>query len=367
MYIVTALGLTGLSHHTETSGMEVSAGVWYNKALLKVNQILRDPLLAKEDLTLLVVLLLGLYETNTCRTPRSMTSWLRHIKGATALLDIRGEEQLDSDFGRTLFVQTRTQIIAGCVQTRSPIPDVVIQLSQKCRERGTNPLENVVSLSFQFCNLRSKIPFHPRQDQSEQRTRAIITQYSRIAKEIEDWQCGLPSGFVPTKVASEPSLSVLSEYYDVYDDIWTAGVVNSCSASSILINESLIVQLAFLRDNYARDCNEILELDGRISKARNTIIDLIDDICASVPYLLQSNLAVAGVGLLWSLYVSAQISPRAAPVHATTRSWITGRLEKIGAELGVRQATTLAGFLHQKIEVTELLKDGHEYGERFED
>jgi hypothetical protein len=62
LYIVTALGLAGLSHHTETYGMEVAAGVWYNKALHKVNQILRDRTLAKDDLTLVVVLLLGLYE-----------------------------------------------------------------------------------------------------------------------------------------------------------------------------------------------------------------------------------------------------------------------------------------------------------------
>jgi hypothetical protein len=65
LYIVTALGLAGLSHHTETYGMEVAAGVWYNKALHKVNQILRDRTLAKEDMTLLVVLLLGLYEVST--------------------------------------------------------------------------------------------------------------------------------------------------------------------------------------------------------------------------------------------------------------------------------------------------------------
>ena len=42
--------------------MEVAAGAWYNKALRKVNHILQDRDLAKEDQTLLVVLLLGLYE-----------------------------------------------------------------------------------------------------------------------------------------------------------------------------------------------------------------------------------------------------------------------------------------------------------------
>lgn len=64
MCIVTALGLAGLSHHTETSGMEVSARAWYNKALHKVNCSLRDRELAKLDETILVVLLLGLYEVN---------------------------------------------------------------------------------------------------------------------------------------------------------------------------------------------------------------------------------------------------------------------------------------------------------------
>jgi hypothetical protein len=287
-----------------------------------------------------------------------MNSWIRHIRGATALLDLRGEKQLDTEFGRTLFVQTRTHIIAGCVQTRTPIPNIVVRLSQKCRASKTNPLEEVIPLSFLFCNLRSTIPFHPVENQSEARTRAIIAKYSSVSEALFEWHCSLPSGFLPTKMPSEKSdPAVLSEFYDVWDDVWTAGVVNNCSTNHILVNESLLVQLAYLRDNYACNLNELVELEDRISKARNTIIYLIDTVCASVPYLLQSNLAVCGVGLLWALYVSAQISPRAAPVDKATRSWITGRLEKIGVDLGVRQATTLAGFLHKKIEVTQLLND----------
>lgn len=64
--IVTALGLAGLSHHTESSGMDIAASVWYEKALHKINNSLRDQEQAKLDQTLLVVLLLGLYEV--CRT-----------------------------------------------------------------------------------------------------------------------------------------------------------------------------------------------------------------------------------------------------------------------------------------------------------
>jgi hypothetical protein len=58
----TALGLAGFSHHTETSGMEVTARAWYDKALRMINSSLRDLEVVKLDQTLLVVLLLGLYE-----------------------------------------------------------------------------------------------------------------------------------------------------------------------------------------------------------------------------------------------------------------------------------------------------------------
>ncbi|KAF2677626.1 hypothetical protein K458DRAFT_491691 [Lentithecium fluviatile CBS 122367] len=359
LYVITALGLAGLSHHTETYGMETAAEVWYNKALHEVHRNLRDLALAKEDLTLLVVLLLGLYETNTCRTPRSMKSWLRHTRGATVLLELRGETQLDTEFGRTLFAHSRAQIIAGCIQTRTPLPEIVIHLSQKCRDSNTNPLEDIVPLSFHFCYLRSKFPFIPVNDQSEPRTRAIIAQYSAVSHQMRDWHCSLPSGFAPAKIFSvKSSSSVLSEYYHVYDDAWTAGAVNNSSASYILVNEALIVQLSFLRDHYAHDPTEFVQLNDKISKARDIIIYQIEAVCASVPDLLQSNMAVAGVGLLWALYVSAQISPRTASVQDTTRRWITGRLEKIGAELGVCQATTLAGLLREEVEVTQLLDDG---------
>jgi len=60
--IVTALGLASVSHHTETSGMEVAARAWYDKALHKINRSLRDADLVKLDETILVVLLMGLYE-----------------------------------------------------------------------------------------------------------------------------------------------------------------------------------------------------------------------------------------------------------------------------------------------------------------
>jgi hypothetical protein len=288
----------------------------------------------------------------------SMKSWLNHIKGATALLALRGEEQLESEFGRSLFSQARTNIISGCYQTRTPIPDIIVQLSEKCRDKGADPADDLSLIVFQFCNLRAEIPFHPPMTQSESTTRTTIARCISIAEALTDWYGSLPPAFLPSPVsASTVSSYVLLEYYDVYEDVWTAGIVNYYRANSILVHEALINQLNFLRLRFPLGLNESLGLEDQVSQSRSTILFLIDAVCASVPSLIQSNFAAAGVSLLWPLYVSAQISPRSAPVQATTRSWIIGRLEKIGVHMGVRQATMLARLLNKEIEVTELLKD----------
>lgn len=286
-----------------------------------------------------------------------MKSWLKHIKGATALLGLRGQEQLESEFGRTLFTQARTQIIAGCYQTRSPIPEIVVQLSKICHDMTADPLEGLNLVAFQLCNVKAATSFHPPPTQSEATTRVIIARCTSIAQALADWHAGLSHSFQPSTVSSSNACAdILSSHYDVYEDIWTASIANNYRANSILVHESLINQLAFLRD-LSFDLSEILSLGSQISRSRTTILSLIDAICASVPSLLRSNFAAAGVALLWPLYLSGQISPRTAPLHAATREWIIGRLEKIGEEMGVRQATMLAGLLRKRIEVTELLVD----------
>ena len=41
-----------------------------------------------------------------------MSSWLEHIHGSAALLDLRGREQFESEQGIRLFVHMRAQIVS---------------------------------------------------------------------------------------------------------------------------------------------------------------------------------------------------------------------------------------------------------------
>lgn len=61
-HIISALGLASISIALKQPGAMLKAHAQYAKALNSINGALRDPKLAKEDQTLLVVMLLGLYE-----------------------------------------------------------------------------------------------------------------------------------------------------------------------------------------------------------------------------------------------------------------------------------------------------------------
>jgi hypothetical protein len=286
---------------------------------------------------------------------------LTHIKGATALLDLRGEDQLDSELGCSLFIQARTQIIAGCYQTRTPVPDIVVKLSlsQRSSNRILDLVRDIIPSVSHMCNTRAEIPFTPPPSQSEFTTRATIAHYTSVAQTYANWYTSLSTGFLPiTLSASSADPDVLSGYYHVYEDIWMTGLANNYRANSIIVHEALISQLCFLQSHYAHDVNEILELEDQIAHSRSRVLSLVDAVCASVPALLQTKSAAAGVGLLWVLYLSGQISPWIVPIPDSTRTWIIRRLEKIGTEMGVRQATTLAFLLREKLEVPEIFIDG---------
>lgn len=66
--ILTALGLACLSNTLKRPEVMMKANAKYAEALTFINSALRDPVEAKNDHTLLVVLLLGMYEEVSLKT-----------------------------------------------------------------------------------------------------------------------------------------------------------------------------------------------------------------------------------------------------------------------------------------------------------
>ncbi len=126
---ITSLGMAGIANCKRDMRLMINANFKYTSALHTINAALRDPEEAKTDQTLGAVMLLGLFEvcrfisniafliandqTNTCSTPRSMSAWTRHIRGASSLVQLRGKQQLQHRAGHELFIQLRTQVVSS--------------------------------------------------------------------------------------------------------------------------------------------------------------------------------------------------------------------------------------------------------------
>ncbi|MCJ1377863.1 hypothetical protein MMC17_000959 [Xylographa soralifera] len=356
---VISLGMVGLSNTKHASEIMIPAKERYSLALQATNSALRNEENAKADQVLITVMLLGLYETNTCTSPRSMQSWTQHISGAVQLLRLRGKEQLQTRTGHQLFRQLRGQVVINCMQRRARIPDDIAEwtLAAMAFENPGEIIES--SLSFiviKFCNLRASMDsIRDYRDSAR-----VVSAAFDIDAELADWATRCPVQYVyNTVIIQSRSESVFSDYYHTYDNIWTAWTWNSYRSIRILLNELLLEQLAHLSQypfDYPEPYDEYSSLpyEAQILCCKSLLVQLTQDICASVPFYLGYHNQQDGLGsvqvppaaaggnlLLWPLYTAACTNF----VSDMMRSWVIGRLEKIADVMGIRQATALAHLL----------------------
>lgn len=51
----------------------------------------------------------------TANSPQSIKTWMNHINGTIALLNFRGEELLECEFGIAIFTQARIQAVSAAI------------------------------------------------------------------------------------------------------------------------------------------------------------------------------------------------------------------------------------------------------------
>ncbi|KAK0122056.1 hypothetical protein ONS95_010320 [Cadophora gregata] len=182
---VSALGLVGLAHFWGAPSILAFASAKYNSALLTISSQLRTIEGARSDQTMAAIMLLGLYETNTCNNRQSMDTWTRHITGALALLQVRGKELLSTPVGYNLFVYLRTQLITNCLLRHAKVPAIISEWSQDldfetAEQAAATTLSN---LTIRYCNLRASM--HSFRDYSD--PDRIVSTACALDAEYEMW------------------------------------------------------------------------------------------------------------------------------------------------------------------------------------
>lgn len=129
-----AVGFASFSHVSNAPDLMTNARHHYVKSLRLTNAALTSPEKAKEDTTLIAVMVLSIFELVTGCTERSLEAWAKHIEGACALLKIRGQEQLRKASGRRMFLQVVTGLMNICIQCGKPLPDFIIEWAWEAKK-----------------------------------------------------------------------------------------------------------------------------------------------------------------------------------------------------------------------------------------
>lgn len=364
----------------------------YTKALSTTFAALRDPDVAKEDATLAAVLLLGLFENITAKT-MGMLAWGSHIEGAIQLTKARGRKQLRTKVGLNMFIAVRTQmvcpllfpspvspndgligraranllideqIIHSLSTSKAPGMDVSWWIEDAVRDRHASECQR---LCIKVGELRAEanrlLTTVPRTSHNMEIVIDMIRRCQAQDQACASWCKNLPDYFQCKTATWEDNVPngdyTKAEVYpgrvDVYNDLWVATIWNMLRCARIILN-SIIVRCA------AWVCAPVdYRTTPEYANAARTSVDIVTDVISSVPYQLgwfckrkdlleranlstfacgedDSSKGLSGYFMTWPL----------AFIHSldyltdSQRSWVRGRLQYIGTQLGVRYALLL--------------------------
>lgn len=265
-----------------------------------------------------------------------------------------------------------------CIVRRVAPPPEILDWTMRAMQYESIDQAASSAISFsvaRFSELRSNLA----DPQYTYYLHSIVNDALEIDQQFHEWTLNVPSSFLRTSaVIPVPDEEVFGDYYDLYQDVFTAGVWNSVRSIRIMLHEIFIehiVKLCSSPEYITPNC-EILSLYRAQIRTSKIMIDtLTHEICASVPFYFNYHRrdlgnfgkrpqpkAVAGYLLMWPLYTAAV----AGRVSAQMRRWIAERLKNIGDVMGMRHAYALGSVVGVKREVElelEVQKEAEEWEE----
>ena len=315
----------------------------YLSALPLLNKALRTPESAASDATLLAVLLLDLYEKITNNNPRSIGSWMSHINGALALVDMRKEPPFQDYTGIRLSARLSTNLLISCVSANSPVPPALVKLRADLEPflNVDDPKWRISGLVAKYANLKGAI-----QD-------GCLHSSDIIARAVElDCEFMLLAKYMPprwlynTIHLEESSDRVFERHYDTYPDHMIAQGWNVLRVMRVLLNDMIRVEYA---SRGTRPFNNTSSYPSS-SSLTGCIDDLAKEICASVPQFAKYNPRIKlhrttqklrCYTLLFPLYVAGLHASDATRI----KPWIVNQLRLISKEMSIRNASVIADLL----------------------
>ncbi|KAI3321406.1 hypothetical protein HD806DRAFT_523894 [Xylariaceae sp. AK1471] len=309
------------------------------KAILSTQKALASPDLAVNDVTLLSVLLLGLFEALVFNGRGKSDNWVTHVQGSAALLNIRGKSQFNSALGQSLFLHCSGNIAASCALRCIPIPPFLKPLQQYASSKAADHLGIRLELAMDtFAALRAKIKG------------LSIAQHVQMASELDQEISSLLDAmnvFAPCQriVGAAATVQQVRSYRGCihrYPSLRIARRWNDLRIVRLFVNEHISTAITSFDESELDIDSSPLECPRSPSwscvheQAVHSAEAVIADILHGVPYFveLSTNPSITAKSLIFPLSAIA-ISDLAPP---SAKLFARERLAYIGIEYGIVQA-----------------------------
>ncbi|KAJ5121846.1 hypothetical protein N7448_002977 [Penicillium atrosanguineum] len=305
---LNAVGLAALSNIRLAPQMMLKARREYTIALSQTNHALKDSIMSKRDDILAAVVLLGMFEVMTCTDDSFIDRWMKHMEGAAKLIEFRGPEQLTRQEGLDMFTQLRAQIVSRDRKlTTRPWENIVLKLAQSVskiyREQYSSPMLAQLTES-------AKLHRNP-EDQIQDNLGLLVIRLSNFCASLKNKTITEPSEILRTALTIDAELMALfisvpqswnyqtvkvpildgehitqavwGDNYHVYSNLAASSMWNNYRSARILVHE-LIIDTVKDMNALGYDDNGHQQRSSLANQSRQIAQQLVEDICASVPF-----------------------------------------------------------------------------------
>jgi Fungal specific transcription factor domain len=343
-------GLAVLSHQLKQPSLLKVARKYYSEAITSTNAALASPSLATQDVTLVSILLLGVFEAHVFHGRATPEAWIAHTHGAATLLELRGMRQFETELSTALFIHAAINIRTLCIQHRVRIPPAILSL-QRHADRIVSSEDPRWRLAFVLDTLAQFLSDVPRfmQEQAHDADLAdLIARARGLDTEVIDLMEEL-SSIWPVEILSKthaPNHTYEAKLVHRYPSQRAARFWNNLRLIRHFVND-WICEAALAIQRYPHlAVTKAPEPPLRLGESAATIVEIMSkDILASVPFILQpSSLMSSAKNLIWPL--SAIAVSKNSPSSA--RFFAVDMLQKLGKDYGVSQATFAAEMTRER-------------------
>jgi Fungal specific transcription factor domain len=277
-----AVGFAGLSGSFHDPALLRDARKNYITAVERTNVAIRSPDQVKQDSTLLAVLILGLFEKVAGGDRESSAGYEYHVKGAAAILKVRGREQLNSPEGRRIFIQVTSALLSLCMQQEMHVPASILELREEPSIRAdVSKLESmqVLDMTITFVEFSASVKDGSISDPSYIVARAL--EIDRYFKMIF-FNAPMSWRYKTVYDANADPRFVFAGCYHEYDSFWTARMWNVFRVVRLSLHTDIRNTLS-KKTSASLLSSVSLEYSAQLHESRNVMRIMQADILASVP------------------------------------------------------------------------------------